>query len=413
MYRLVTDLRVRRIPPWTIATAIAALFALLHIAAILAAGPGQTPLHNPIGLATITVVPPLTIGSPEPARIQAVFQTYTLGKLLAVLAMTAAVALACRARARRRTMALALQLACVTVLDALPLHVVLAVQLAMLLPWRAGLAWLAAQYLLGVLVDTALVLDLAGREHTPPQWALLAYLSAERTVLAAAFLIGRLVLREHRLRATLAHAHAQVLATQALLGETVRGAERLRIARDLHDSIGHHLTALNLHLDLATRQAGTGAPALATARAVSADLLAQVRSVVSHTRHDQSIDLAEALRALCAGLPTLPASLHIEPAAARQPAPVAHALYCCMQEAITNALRHACASRLTVELLHDDSRTLARITDDGQGGSALVEGNGLRGMRERLAELGGALHLEARSPGLAVVMTVPHRGSAA
>lgn len=412
MSRLVTDLRLRRIAPWTIATAVAVLFAFLHIAAILAAGPGQTPLHNPLGLATIAVVPRLTQSAAEPARIMALFQAYTAAKLLTVLIMTAAVATACRPPARRRTMALALQLACVTVLDALPLHLVLAVQLAMLLPWRTGLAWLGAQYALGVLVDTALVLDLAGREHTPPQWQLLAYLSAERAVLAAAFLMGRLVLREHRLRETLAHAHAQVLATQALLGETVRGAERLRIARDLHDSIGHHLTALNLHLDLATRQAGAAAPALATARAVSADLLAQVRGVVSHTRHDQSVDLAEALRALCAGLPTLTTTLRIEPEAARHPAPVAHALYRCIQEAVTNALRHAQASGLTVELLHDEGGTLARVTDDGQARRGIVEGNGLRGMRERLTELGGTLRLESRHPGLAVVMTLP-RGSAA
>lgn len=413
MSRSPTDPRTWRIAPWTIATATAALFAFLHIAAILAAGPGQTPLHNPIGLAVVTAVAPLTHGAPKPTRIMALFQVYTVAKLLAVLAMTAAVAAACRPPARRRRLALALQLACVAVLDALPLHLVLAVQLAMLLPWRTGLAWLAAQYALGVLVDIALVLDMASREHAPPQWQLLAYLSAERTVLAAAFLMGRLVQREHRMRETLAHAHAQVLATQALLGETVRGAERQRIARDLHDSIGHHLTALNLHLDLAARQAGTPTPALATARAVSADLLAQVRNVVSHTRHDQSIDLGAALQALCSGLPTLPATLHIDPAAARHPAPVAHALYCCIQEAVTNALRHAQASRLTVELLHDGAGTLARVTDDGQRGHGIVEGNGLRGMRERLAELGGALRLEVGAPGLAVVMTVPVDGSAA
>lgn len=404
--------RAHRIAPWTIATATAALFAVLHIAAILAAGPGQTPLHNPVGLAVLAVVPPLTRGAPEPERIMALFQAYTVAKLLLVAALTVAVALACRPPARRRTLALALQLACVTLLDALPLHLVLAAQLAMLLPWRAGLAWLAAQYLLGAAVDVALVLDLATREHAPPQWQLLAYLCAERTVLAAAFLMGRLVRREHRMRATLAHAHAQVLATQALLGETVRGAERLRIARDLHDSIGHHLTALNLHLELATRQAGSGAPALATARAVGADLLAEVRGVVAHTRNGQSIDLAAALHALCDGLPTLPATLRIEPAAARHPAPVAPARYCCIQEAITNALRHAQASRLTVELLEDGAGTLVRVTDDGRGAGAIAEGNGLRGMRERLAELGGALRLEAAIPGLAVVMTLPrHEGT--
>ncbi len=408
--------RIFNLPPWSFAVATAALFSGLHIAAILASGAGRTPLHNPVGLAVLAVT---TWGSGTPvtgqdaAPLLAAFGPYALAKAVLVGLMTVCVAGACRTAAPgRRTAMLAGQLACVTVLDALPLHVLLAAQLAMLLPLRAGLAWLAAQYLLGVLVDVFLVLDLAGRVKAAPQWSMLAYLSLERTVLAAAFLFGRLVLRERRMRLALASAHAQILATQSLLGETVRGAERMRIARDLHDTIGHHLTALNLHLDLATRQAGAaGAPpaSLGTARQIGTSLLAEVRGVVSQARQDQSVDLAEAVRMLCAGLPTLRTELHIDAAASLHPATVAHALFCCIQEAVTNTLRHAGASRLTVELTSVGDMTVARIADDGHGRPA-TEGNGLRGMRERLAEVGGELHRPAAPRGFVLELRVPRAG---
>lgn len=395
-------------PPWSIAVGTSALFAFLHVAAILAAGAGETPLHNPIGLAVVAVVVPLLAGATEAARMQPLFSAYVLAKLLVVLAMTAAVTAACRPPALHRQRLLAMQLLCVTILDALPFHLLLAVQLAMLLPWRQGLVWLAAQYLLGVAMDVYLVLDLAQRMAQPPQWPLLAYLSAERLVLAAGFLFGHLVQREHRMRHSLASAHGQLLATQSLLTETVRGAERLRIARDLHDTLGHHLTALNLHLDLAARQAGAAAPAaLWTARDVSVDLLAQVRGVVTHHRHDQTIDLAEALRVLCAGVPSLRLDMHIEPHAARLPAPAAHALFCGIQEAITNTLRHARASRLTVDLSVRGGMTVARVADDGVGMGDAAEGNGLRGMRERLADMNGHARWERGGRGTVVELAVP------
>ncbi len=408
--------RIPNLPPWIFAVATSALFAGLHIAAILASGAGRTPLHNPVGLAVLAVLTwgsGTTVTGQDPAPLLAAYLPYVLAKSVLVGLMTACVAGACRTMAPgRRTAMLAGQLGCVPVLDALPMHVLLAAQLAMLLPWRAGLAWLAAQYLLGVLVDVFLVLDLAGRTNATPQWSLLAYLSLERTVLAAAFLFGRLVLRERRMRLALASAHAQILATQSLLGETVRGAERLRIARDLHDTIGHHLTALNLHLELAARQAkAAGAPvaSLGTARQISTSLLAQVRGVVSQARQDQSVDLADAVRVLVAGLPTLRAELRIDDAAARHPAPVAHALFCCIQEAVTNTLRHADASRLTVEVTRLGAMTVARIADDGHGRPA-AEGNGLRGMRERLAEVGGELHRPASPGGYVLELRVPRAG---
>lgn len=411
--------RIPHIPPWTFAFAAALLFAGLEIGAVLSAGVDRAALHNPLGLAALALVAgpqewmTWTGGTQRPS----VFQTYAIAKTAFALVAVPAAAAACATRStRRRAALLALQMACALALDSTPFHLLVAVQLGMLLPLRTALAWLATQYLLGAGIDLLLVLDLAQRLAQPPQWPLLGYLCAERAVVVAGFAaVGRLVLYERRTRQALAAAHAQVVATQSLLADTVRGGERLRIARDLHDTVGHHLTALNLHLDLALRQAGSAVPpALPTARAVGQDLLAQVRSVVTSTREDRPIDLGQALRMLCAGLPALTVDLRIDAEAACQPTPAAHALFCCIQEAITNTLRHAQARRLEIVLDIRDGMTVARVSDDGCGKSGAAEGNGLRGMRERLAELGGTLDCRsADGSGVSLEMRVPQARSQA
>lgn len=407
-----------RTHPWLLALAAALVFAVLDVAAVLTAGVDRAPLHNPIGLAALAVVvgagdwlAPLT-----DAQRLLIFQGYAMAKTAVAAVAVACAGAACATRSPgRRTGLLALQMGCALALDSTPFHLLVAVQLAMLQPLRTALAWLAVQYLLGAGIDLLLVLDLAQRQAQPPRWEMLGYLCAERAVVVGGFaLVARLVLHERRTRQALAAAHAQVLATQAMLTDSVRGAERLRIARDLHDMVGHHLTALNLHLDLALRQAGSGAPpALPTAREVSRDLLAQVRSVVSGTREDSGIDLGQALRMLCAGLPMLKVDLRIDAEAASQPAPAAHALFCCIQEAITNTLRHARARRLSIVLAMRDGVTLAQVADDGVGKPCAAEGNGLRGMRERLADLGGELaYVPGDGAGFALEIRLPHAGVA-
>lgn len=100
-----------------------------------------------------------------------------------------------------------------------------------------------------------------------------------------AFGVGYLGRIEEAGRRTLALLHAETQATQHLLGDNVRMAERARIARDLHDAIGHQLTAINLHLELAARQTPAPAPsALSAARALAQGLLAEVRAIVSVER---------------------------------------------------------------------------------------------------------------------------------
>ena len=104
----------------------------------------------------------------------------------------------------------------------------------MLLPLRTALAWLAAQYLLGVGIDLLLVLDLAQRQAQPPQWSLLGYLCAERAVVVAGFAaVGRLVLYERRTRQALAAYDLDKLVQneQAWLIYMVRRINGLYLAR--------------------------------------------------------------------------------------------------------------------------------------------------------------------------------------
>jgi signal transduction histidine kinase len=113
-----------------------------------------------------------------------------------------------------------------------------------------------------------------------------------------AFCAAQLLRSEITARERLARAHAELKATQVLLSESARMGERLRIARDLHDVMGDSLSSLTIHLDVASRlTTGPAAEHLSCARAVSGELLEQVRSVVSRFRVPP-IDLRAALQSL-------------------------------------------------------------------------------------------------------------------
>jgi signal transduction histidine kinase len=199
-------------------------------------------------------------------------------------------------------------------------------------------------------------------------------------------------------RQDLAKANAELRATQALLADNARMAERLRISRDLHDVLGHHLTSLTVHLDVADRLAqGASVQHVRCARTIAGTLLDEVRGVVSQIRV-QPVDLRTTLLSLTEGLPGLRVDLTIpDELTALDPAR-ADAILRCIQELITNTLRHAHAHELAIEIRQavDGALSIA-ARDDGQGGE-VAEGQGLVGMRERFEALGGSLSI-ACAPG--------------
>jgi len=192
-------------------------------------------------------------------------------------------------------------------------------------------------------------------------------------------------------RESLARANAELRATQALLTESARMAERLRISRDLHDVLGHNLTSLTIRLDVASRLArGESVEHLQCAREIASTLLEEVRAVVREARV-QPVDLRATLHSLTEGLVGLRVHVLVPENLTPLDPPRADALLRCVQELITNTLRHAQAQELTIELQQSmDGGLVITAKDDGRGGE-VAEGQGLSGMRERFELLGGSL----------------------
>jgi signal transduction histidine kinase len=215
-----------------------------------------------------------------------------------------------------------------------------------------------------------------------------------------------LVRSEAAARAQLALANSELLATRAMLVETSRVEERLRISRDLHDTLGHHLTALSLQLDVAARLSdGKAADHIRQAHAVARLLLGDVRDVVSRLRDTSQPDVAEAIRSLAAQQGTGPAeggsgehvAIHLDLAETFivDDAPRAEILLRCVREIITNTARHAQARNLWICLEARPDGIALHARDDGRGADVVTCGNGLTGMRERFEQFSGHVEFSA------------------
>ncbi|MEN5264832.1 histidine kinase [Stenotrophomonas sp. TWI587] len=201
-------------------------------------------------------------------------------------------------------------------------------------------------------------------------------------------------------RAALARVNADLLATRALLADSARDAERLRLARDLHDVAGHKLTAMRLNLRaLAADPALAGREQVLLAERLSGELLGDIRQVVQSMRDDRGLDLVTALQAMAAPFPRPGLRLHIAEQVRITNPLVADAVLRLAQEALTNAARHADADTVWLDLVMEDAQLRLDIRDDGQRGTRIREGNGITGMRERLAAVHGQLDLARTADG--------------
>ena len=258
--------------------------------------------------------------------------------------------------------------------------VVVAAQLLDVFSARGAVVW--------IVVQTALLMASFWTRIGPiPAMTLAgAFAGFETFALATASLAHS----ERIAREGLSRANAELVAARSLLAEDSRVAERLRISRDLHDTIGHHLTALSLQLEVAGRlSSGQAAAHVEQAHAVTRLLLSDVRDVVSRLRETSHVNVAEAIRTLAAGAGTLDVHLDVpDPFELDDPAQ-AHALLRCVQEIMTNAARHGGARNLWIRIERRDEGIDLHARDDGRGTSDLKWGNGLSGMRERFEEHAG------------------------
>ena len=195
-----------------------------------------------------------------------------------------------------------------------------------------------------------------------------------------------------RSRDELAQTNAELLTTRSLLAESARDAERLRLARELHDVAGHKLTALKLNLAALARDPPRSDPAaIALCAQLADELLADIRGVVQQMRAHDGMDLRDALQKLAAPFPRPRAHLQIAGDARVASLAQAEAVLRAVQEALTNAARHGDAENLWIVLGRDGDRIRLDIRDDGHVAETWTPGDGLTGMRERLEAAGGGL----------------------
>ncbi|RZJ10183.1 MAG: sensor histidine kinase [Rubrivivax sp.] len=279
---------------------------------------------------------------------------------------------------------------------------------AVLLPARLALGFAFAQ----VLLNTGLYATPSSAAAWLDQFGLLTSMLALHGL---AFGLGRMAAAEAEKRRWLQAVLAEQLSGEHLLAEQMRYSERMQIARELHDLMGHHLTALNLQLQLGNAllarcdSSGAG-KALDRAQSVAAQLLADVRESVSQQRSSQRIDLSAALQALAEGIASTRIELQLDDAARDLGPRAAHALLRCVQEGVTNSVRHAGARRVNVQLRGDGEEISVSIDDDGRGAPHWHDGragNGLSGMSERMAELGGQMRVTRTSPGFRIELRCP------
>ena len=186
-------------------------------------------------------------------------------------------------------------------------------------------------------------------------------------------------------------ADARLRLAQEEIERLATVAERERIARDLHDLLGHTLSVIVLKAELATRlmerDPERAATEVAEVERISRTALAEVRAAVQGYR-GQSLarELEEARRILsAAGI-----AVETEIEAVELPETRDEVLALAVREAITNIIRHSSAQSVRIELQSSSDGVRLTLADDGRGGDA-PEGSGLRGMRERLAAFGGSL----------------------
>jgi len=201
----------------------------------------------------------------------------------------------------------------------------------------------------------------------------------------------------------------QLLAFLTLdsIEQSSRLSERLRIARDLHDTLGHHLTALSLNLEAALqRTSGDAHEKVAVAQSLARSLLDDIRGIVSQA--EEQTDIVAAIRALIVNVPRPHIHLQIGNDVHADDPDRARTIIRCAQEIVTNAARHSGAENLWLAIDCDEGRVRIRAHDDGRGSTAVEYGFGLRAMRSRVELAGGELHIDSEAGrGFAVTALVP------
>ncbi|MEO5959176.1 MAG: sensor histidine kinase [Opitutaceae bacterium] len=220
--------------------------------------------------------------------------------------------------------------------------------------------------------------------------------------------------REKKLREEVEAANQQLRDHAAQTEDLATTRERNRVAREIHDGVGHYLTVVKTQLDAAAAlmpaQPDRALEAVNNAAKLASDALDDVRRSVGALRTDTARPpLPEALRALAEEV-GLPVTIRVEGAMRALPPGIEHALFRSAQEGLTNIRKHAAATvaEVALDFRAGDRVTLA-VTDNGRGANGTRTGGfGLLGIRERIEVLGGRVESgNGRGGGFALTVEVP------
>ena len=196
------------------------------------------------------------------------------------------------------------------------------------------------------------------------------------------------ILREERAKEELAAINQELLATRFMLKATSQKQERLRISRDLHDVIGHQLTALSLNLEVAKHKVSEEfKPLLETNLQLAKALLTDVRQVVKEMRDQEQVDLVSSLESMISQLPNC--QLTVYSTSEINSLRLKQQLMFCLQEGVSNALRHGKANLFTFTSEKTDNSLVVELSDNGSADKTdnnTIFGSGLAGMKERLVD---------------------------
>jgi signal transduction histidine kinase len=219
-------------------------------------------------------------------------------------------------------------------------------------------------------------------------------------------------LREVKAKEDLSAINQELVATRFMLKESSQRKERLRISRDLHDVIGHQLTALTLNLEVSRHKVPDEfKPLLVQNLAHAKSLLSDVREVVKEMRNEEQFDLVDKLTALIEQLPGC--ELEVISVPQVNALSLKQQLMFCLQEGVSNAIRHGKATQFTLSAEKNDKQLCIYLTDNGEvklvnmainkveylspnqssGHSSSQAGSGLIGMQERLVDYKGVVEL--------------------
>lgn len=251
-----------------------------------------------------------------------------------------------------------------------------------------------------------------------PMWLIHTYYWGDNYALLSAMLFWTFnvftlvminaTLKEQRAREATNEINRELMATQALLHEATKQAERVRIARNIHDLLGHHLTALTINLQVASRISNDEAKnKIEECHGLAKLLLSDVREAVSEIREKSNIQLQLALQKLVESVPELAIELNYQDGVNIGDVSIAETVLRCVQESVTNSLKHSNGDKMKISLEVVEDGIRLTMLDNGRQKESLKMGNGLRGMTERVKELGGQIDFSSTSSGFSTVIQLP------